>query len=59
MSYYCIVGNFHEAEIFAIFMIKHQLAKICSPKKILLQNVLADESSTVPSSRRSSKLSES
>ena len=29
MSYYRIVGIFHEAEIFAIFMIKHQLAKIC------------------------------
>ena len=59
MSYYRIAGNFHKAEIFAIFTIKHQLAKICSHENFFLQNVLADESSTVPLSRRSSKLSES
>ena len=57
---YRIAGNFHEAEIFVIFAIKHQLAKICSRKKIFLQNFLADnELSTVPLSRRSSKSIES
>ena len=59
MSYYRIVGNFREAQVFAIFTIRYQLAKICSHKKFFLLNVLADESSTVPSSRRSNKLSES
>ena len=56
---YRIAENFREAEIFAIFMIKHQLAKICSHENFFLLNVLADELSTVPSSRRTSKLSES
>ena len=59
MSYYRMVGNFHEAEIFAIFTVKHQLAKICSRENFFLQNVLADKSSTVPLTRRSSKLSKS
>ena len=56
---YRIAGNFCEAEIFAIFAIKHQLAKFCSRENLLLQKFLADESSTVPSSRRSSKSTES
>ena len=54
-STYRIVGNFCEAEIFAIFAIKHQLAKICSSANFFLHKFLADKSSTVPSSRRSSK----
>ena len=56
---YRIAENFCEAEIFAIFAIKHQLAKFCSRENLLLQKFLADESSTVPSSRRSSKSTES
>ena len=34
---YCIAGNFHEAEIFAV---KHQFAKISSYKKFFLTNFL-------------------
>ena len=33
---YCIVGNFRETEIFVIFAIKHQLAKISSSKNFML-----------------------
>ena len=63
---YRIAGNFREAEIFAIFAIKRQLAKICSRENFFLQKFLADELRTVtPStcsafklSRRSSKSTE-
>ena len=58
---YCIAGNFREAEIFAIFAIKGQLAKICSRENLFLQKFFADEPRTpsrVCLSRRSSKLTE-
>ena len=58
---YRIAGNFREAEIFAIFAIKRQLAKICSRENFFLQKFLADElrtPSTVCLSRRSSKSTE-
>ena len=53
MSYYRIVGNFRD------FHDQTPARKICSHENFFLQNVLANKSSTVPSSRRSSKLSES
>ena len=58
---YRIAGNFREAEIFAIFAIKRQLAKICSRENFFLQKFLADELrtlSTVCLGRRSSKSTE-
>ena len=59
---YCIVGNFHEAEIFAIFAIKHQLVKISSCEHFFLQTFLADNKlrklSTMSSSRGTSNLTE-
>ena len=58
---YRIAGNFREAEIFAIFAIKRQLAKICSRENFFRQKILADElrtPSTVCLSRRPSKSTE-
>ena len=40
MYAYRKVGNFCEAELFASFVIKHQLAKICSCEKFFLQKFL-------------------
>ena len=52
-----IARNFFEA---GIHMMKHQLAKICSHKHFFLHKFHADnESNTVPSILRSSKLTES
>ena len=57
-SLYRIAGNFREAEIFAIFVIKRQLTKICSRENFFLQKFFADKlrtPSTVCLSHRSSK----
>ena len=40
---YRTAGNFRETEIFAIFAIKRQLAKICSREKFFHEKFLADE----------------
>ena len=37
---YRIVGNFREAQIFAIFAIQPPLAKICSHEKFIPVNIL-------------------
>ena len=53
---------FCEAEIFVIFVIKHQLAKISSGENFFLQKFYADDElrkpSTLSSSRRTSNLTE-
>ena len=43
---YRIAGNFREAEMFAIFVIKRQLAKICSRENFFLQKFIVDEMRT-------------
>ena len=51
---YRIAGNFREPEIFTIFAIKRQLAKICYRENFFFQKFLADELRTVTPSTCSS-----